>query len=65
MGEIFLRILVHLDAYSFSSINSELPSHEMLNLSGSDREFLQNSFLMHLLLKLWAINCFLCSSVFP
>ena len=44
IGEIFLRHLVHVDAYFFSSINSELRCTKFLNLSGSDREFLQNSF---------------------
>ena len=59
MGEIFLRVLVHLDAYFFSSINAESRFNEMLNRSGSGREFLQKPFFVHLFLKLWAIWCFI------
>ena len=44
IGEIFLGHLVRLDAYFFSSINSELRVKKFCNLSGSDRELLQNPF---------------------
>ena len=44
ISEIFLRHLVHLEAFCFSPINFELRVTNLLNLSDCDREFLQHPF---------------------
>ena len=38
-------------------------NHDILDLVGSDREFLRNFFLRHLLRALWATKCSFCASV--
>ena len=59
VGEIFLRVLIHLDTDFFSSV-----MFEKCRISfGIDRESLRN-LLMHLFLKLWATWWSLCSFVF-
>ena len=64
-SEIFLRVLIHLDTDFLSSINFELRFTKYFIFQESGREFLQNPFLIHLFLELWAMKCSFCASVLP